>query len=61
MLLLMKHVHHNLHGYCAIKQIFAGNHPLINYQEHVEIPFEHSESTRSLEKDRYMNKNNKIN
>lgn len=36
-------------------------YPMINYQEHVEIPFDHSESTRSLEKDRFVNKNNKIN
>lgn len=31
-------------------------YPMINYQEHVEIPFEHSEGTRSLEKDRFTNK-----
>lgn len=36
-------------------------HPLMNHQEHIEIPFEHGESTRSLEKDRYMNKNKNIN
>ena len=35
--------------------------PLNNHQEHIEIPFEHSESTRSLEKDRYKNKNKNIN